>query len=665
MRNFKISRRFCAFIFFALANAAVFSILRFIFYIANKPAEAIASNLISRAFAVGARFDLRTAFLYALPVGILFLLPYKKWYKKTFAALYAFAFGVFILLYMVDFGYYAYLGERLNAYIFALGAEGGTSLEMLLQTYPVAKCAALLLAAAAFYFWLMLKFLSRVFAKDEPKKNYWYALPALLIAAAFVHGRFSQYPLRWSNAYFNPNIFVSSLALNPAQNLFDTYGFAKKGAGFDAEKTRGYYDVVADYLGVKNKDKQNLNFTREIPAAKGGVKNYNIVVILTESLAYDKTSFNAPEIDPTPQLSALANRGLLFKNFFTPTTGTARGVFTSITGLPDTSANETASRNPHIVRQHTLINDLQGYKKFYFIGGSANWGNVRGLLQNNIEGLEIIEEGGYKGMARTDVWGVSDLDMLRYAAAKLKKTQKPFFAFLQTAGYHRPYTIPKDRGSFELENIDDAALQPYGFSGAAEYNSMRFQDYAIGEFFRLIENEDFYKNTVFFIYGDHGLHAKQSKNSPKALMDLSLEENNVPLLIIGPGVIQGVSDRAASQADITATMAGLLGVAYNDTAIGRNIFDESLEEGAFILSSGKAPLRYGFVQGGFYYTQWPGRQGMFKYTGVDAQTDYCPQLPRQCERMKALADGLYETARYITFRHNSVIAAAQSPKKGG
>ncbi|MDR1124155.1 MAG: LTA synthase family protein [Elusimicrobiota bacterium] len=658
MKNFKISRRFCAFIFFALANAVVFGIMRFAFYLVNKPAEAIASNLINRAFIIGARFDLRIAFLFALPLGVLFLLPYKKWCKKAFAALYAFAFGFFVLLYMADFGYYAYLGERLNAYIFALGANAGSSLEMLWQTYPVIKCAALLFAASAFYFWLMLKFLTRVFAKSETKKNYWYALPALLLAAAFVHGRVSQYPLRWSNAYFNPNPFVSSLALNPAQNLVDTYGFAKKGAGFDAEKTREHYDAVAAYLGVKNKDKQNLNFTRDIPAATGGVKNYNVVIILTESLAYDKSSFNAPEIDPTPQVAALAGRGMLFKNFFTPTIGTARGVFTSITGLPDTSANETASRNPHIVRQHTLVNDLQGYKKFYFIGGSTNWGNVRGLLQNNIDGLEIIEEGGYKGAARTDVWGVSDLDMLRYAAAELKKTQKPFFAFLQTAGYHRPYTIPKDHGSFEVKNADDEVLQSYGFSGGAEYNSMRFQDYAIGEFFRLIENEDFYKNTIFFIYGDHGLHAKQSKNSPKALMDLSLEENNVPLIVIGPGVKRGVSGRAASQADITATMAGLLGMAYSDTAIGRDIFDESLEEGAFILSSGAAPLRYGFVQGGFYYTRWPARQGMFKYAGDDARTDYCPQMPQRCEHMKTLAYGLYEAARYITFHHDAI-------KKGG
>ena len=149
--SLRFPRRFCAFLAFALANAAIFSALRVIFYLANKPAEAIAPNLIMRAFTVGARFDLRIAFLLALPLGILLLLPYKKWYKKTFAAVYAAAFAALMLLYFIDFGYYAYLAARLNAYIFALAADTGDSLLMAWQTYPVIKAALLLLALAAAY----------------------------------------------------------------------------------------------------------------------------------------------------------------------------------------------------------------------------------------------------------------------------------------------------------------------------------------------------------------------------------------------------------------------------------------------------------------------------------------------------------------------------------
>ena len=106
-------------------------------------------------------------------------------------------------------------------------------------------------------------------------------------------------------------------------------------------------------MGVKNKDKENLNFKREIKAENP--QNYNVIILLVESLSWDKTSFNAPEIDATPKALELAKEGTLFTRFFTPTVGTARGVFNSITGVADTSAVKTSSRNPMIVAQHSLI----------------------------------------------------------------------------------------------------------------------------------------------------------------------------------------------------------------------------------------------------------------------------------------------------------------------
>jgi hypothetical protein len=98
-------------------------------------------------------------------------------------------------------------------------------------------------------------------------------------------------------------------------------------------------------------------------------------------------------------------------------------------------------------------------------------------------------------------------------------------------------------------------------------------------------------------------------------------------------------------------MAGLLGIEHKVTAIGRNLFDASNERGAFILTSGAAPLQIGFIEKGFYYIDWSTKQAMLKYESDDSQTDYCPQYPQQCQRMKNLTRALYETSRYITFNH--------------
>ncbi len=86
-------------------------------------------------------------------------------------------------------------------------------------------------------------------------------------------------------------------------------------------------------------------------------------------------------------------KGIFFDQCFTPSYGTARGVWAVLTGIPDVGqANSTTSRNPAAVNQHTIINDFAGYEKFYFIGGSASWANIRGLLTDNIQGLHLYEQ---------------------------------------------------------------------------------------------------------------------------------------------------------------------------------------------------------------------------------------------------------------------------------
>ena len=52
-----------------------------------------------------------------------------------------------------------------------------------------------------------------------------------------------------------------------------------------------------------------------------------------------------------------------------------------------------------------------------------------------------------------DVWGISDKDLFMEANKVLAKQDKPFFAIVQTADNHRPFTIPEaDRKLLSLKN---------------------------------------------------------------------------------------------------------------------------------------------------------------------------------------------------------------------
>ena len=134
MKKFTFPRRFSAFLVLSFCNAAFLSLLRLVFYFVNRPEEVLSSSSVIKAFFIGLRFDLRASFLFALPLGFIFLFPCRKWLKSLTLWLYTLAFGAMMLVYFVDFGYYAYLTERLNAYIIELAANTVTSAEMVWQS---------------------------------------------------------------------------------------------------------------------------------------------------------------------------------------------------------------------------------------------------------------------------------------------------------------------------------------------------------------------------------------------------------------------------------------------------------------------------------------------------------------------------------------------------
>ena len=108
---------------------------------------------------------------------------------------------------------------------------------------------------------------------------------------------------------------------------------------------------------------------------------------------------------------------------------------------------------------------------------------------------------------RVDVWGVSDLDLFKEADKILKDkkySESPSFIIIQTAGNHRPYTIPDDNEGFIKKTHRKDDLNKSGFKSIEQYNAMRLLDHSIERFFELAKKSSYYDNTVFVLFGDHG-----------------------------------------------------------------------------------------------------------------------------------------------------------------
>jgi phosphoglycerol transferase MdoB-like AlkP superfamily enzyme len=304
----------------------------------------------------------------------------------------------------------------------------------------------------------------------------------------------------------------------------------------------------------------------------------------------------------------------------------------------------SASRNPRIVTQHTLINELEGYERFYFLGGSATWANIRGLLAHNIEGLTIYEEGDYQS-PRGDVWGISDHALFEEAVSILDRVDGPLFSFLQTSGNHRPYTIPEDVPDFEVEQVDAETLLANGFPSLEAYNGFRFMDHSLEHFFETVKGTRLDGNTIYIMYGDHGVPAPHGIQWER----LNLPTVHVPLLIYAPGLIDQpqVFDQVASSVDILPTALGLLGVPYTNQTLGRDL-----------LTPRPADHHFAYVYGSLLddelclRAERDGRQRLFEYRAEGVLPDVTEARPRDLERMSEEYEAINAWCHYMLY-HNA------------
>lgn len=623
-----------------------------------------------KAFYIGFRFDARIAALFTLPLGILLsvrpLAQRLHSWARPLTALYTLLFFGLISAYAFDFGFYLYLKSRISSLAFELLADTREAVEMVWQSYPVLTIVLAILAGTALCGYCFWRIINRpVQVRPGKLSRALGFLCGFVVFALAVYGQLnsSLFPLRWSYAYFTTNDAIIALALNPVQNMYDTLG-ADGGGSYDLEKVRQAYPDMVRFLGVDKPDPEQLYYGRTVPADPSrwinGVRPPNVVIIIMESLSYTKTSFAPGQSNPTPRLKELAEESLLFHRFFANTRTTARAVFTTMTGIPDLGESSTSSRNPYTVDQRVLADQFDGYGKYYLIGGNTSWANIRAVLAQNIRGLHILEEGDWK-TPRADVWGVSDYDLFVEAHDLFNSMDPdiPFLAVIQTASYHAPYTVPADTPGFAHETLDKDQMANYGFESEREYNSMRYADHSLGHFMDLARKSPYYDNTIFLIFGDHGLNDKGGNRTP-GYIEARLEPWHTPLIIHASPALNlvepGVSFMPASQVDIFPTAAGLAGIGHTNWTMGRNLFDSRFDDSRVAFIGGKrmdTPIR--LVEGDYsYFDDNHGKEQLFRIDQGPGE-DLAKAEPERFERLRRLARSIDETARYMLFNNNKVI----------
>ena len=626
--------------------------LRILFYLVfYQVFSGLSAELTLRSFLMGFRFDLRLTVLVWLPFLLLSWLPYLKLADEArkvnpFWKIYWLMILLIITFaHAVDLGYFGYLGTRLDASIIGLAKDFLISMEMVWETYSIVPSVLVFIALT----WLMNKVLTRWLLPSVPhrtpkwkffKRSVLYTL-TFILALGMGYGRWSRYPLRWSDAFFTPNDTACQLAINPVLFFANTY--SRRSENWDPEKVSKAYQQHSDYFDFAGNG--DLEFKRYILPDSTSNQSPNVIIFILETLPTYKMGSYGNEMDASPYMDSIAANSLHFRNFYVPKFSTAASVFSAMTGLPDVSViNKSSTRDPLAVNQHFIMNELEGYQKYFFIGGSANWGDIGGFFRNNVEGIIVKEEGDYD-VPEVNAWGISDYHLLQDIHQTLSRESKPFIAVTLTAGHHPPFTIPDDTG-FQRAPFN-AKVKQAGFQDEREYNSFRFMDYAIGSFFKSAANSEYHENTLYVILGDHGFG---DASIPARQGGLSLQYYHVPLMLYGPGLDLKSRNifRTMSEIDIMPTIMGLIGKPYTNTGMGRDILNipDSISTHAFTFTASSSS--YGLISDDYYLVK-------NSYGPIDVfQLDSMKKVDiwnTEIDKMHELSTTYYELSRYLRYNN--------------
>ena len=198
-------------------------------------------------------------------------------------------------------------------------------------------------------------------------------------------------------------------------------------------------------------------------------------------------------------------------------------------------------------------------------GGEKHFDNMASFFYGN--GFQnIIDQKDYQNPKFTATWGVSDEDLFDKANetfTQLQNEGKPFFSLVFSSSNHDPFEFP------------DGKIELYEQPKATRNNSAKYADYAIGYFFKLAKQSNYWKDTVFLVIADHDSRAAGASLVP-------IKHFHIPALILGDHVEPRRDSRLVSQIDMPTTLLSIAGVSGNYPMIGFDLTQDVNPDRAFM-----------------------------------------------------------------------------------
>ncbi len=338
-------------------------------------------------------------------------------------------------------------------------------------------------------------------------------------------------------------------------------------------------------------DKELSGIRSSIHGGKGGeLTRKNVMLIIIESGGatfidsldiFDDGSGDLKGL--MPFLDSLVNRSLVMEHFMATGRTSIGGANSLLASFPafEPFSFMLSPYNAMPFDSPANLLKKEGYTTAFYYGCNHGSYNIDQL--GHASGYErVLDRASYDGPAKDydGTWGIFDEPMGQFVVKDLSQTLQPWYASWFTISAHSPHTLPQGED-----------LTTYKYKEANAQRGLEYTDRSLRRFFESASKQDWYKNTIFIITGDHGNR------------DLKAESHyaqyyirfHLPLIIFAPdGSIEPrrITGRTATQFDLAPTIMNLLNYPKNYVSVGTDVLDETKEnygisfiDNRFMLSS--------------------------------------------------------------------------------
>lgn len=554
-----------------LCCLVAFGIQRLVLFAIYVEAKSLTGWELLQVFLTGFEMDLLVSLVLVMPQSVRFALMRERPSRGrlargylTFECVFLFVLVAFVCI--AEIVFFAEFQSRLNYIAFEYLVYPHEVFVNIWETYPVLLLLGLVGGLVAGFLWITRSQRREILDSPTSWPQRWGTLGIVALGIVL---------LASSVGLSSTNVSENRVANECAGNGFYSFAYYAWTCRFDYED---FYQTIDEQEAITRlrrrifaeKSWPEVSSTNPVDRwiTSPFERNWNVVLILEESLGSDYVGVLGDERNLTPQFDGLSREGILLDNFYATGNRTARALEAVLTSMPPLPTEAILKRD-HNDRVYTLPRVLadRGYRRVFVTGGRGIFDGMRSFtLANGFE--RFIEQSDYPNPTHVTAWGVSDEEIFAKAldtCNSLYEQGSPFFMTILSISNHHPFTYPKGR-------ID---LPP---EAQRRIHAVKYADWALGEFFRQARSRAFYQNTLFVVMGDHGARVYGSQMFP-------LKSYQIPVLILRPDQVdhgQRISTLGCSM-DIAPTVLGLLGGTYRSVFFGRDIFQTDADGGYALM----------------------------------------------------------------------------------